>query len=426
MGGLAFSSGEKPLFTPRMPRPVYDAVKQRCTAVLGELYHYVGTPIEGPDKNDFGDVDMVVARPRDESSSSASIHDALDVIVAALGATRAIVFERAPSSLALPWPAAAMPVNTDDTHGETERYVQVDVRICASPEALRWLLFKHAHGDIWNILGSLIRAYGLTVDEDALWLRVAEIEAVDRNRAKVLLSKDPDRVLDFLGLPPARFWEGQFACADDMYEYVALCRMFWVPRRCADDDAVAGGGADVGKLKSNDRRRLKQRPTFRRWVDDFVPRCRAAGRFSAPQTTRDAITSEALSRFDAEPAFTARRDAFLQERQALVIRDYVIKPAAAAAPVPGPPPAASADAVAATYRACLSKALRAIVLDDDGTYGVVPGETLRGADGLFVVERVEAFVARCRDEVGAVAMERHRQKYEAHRLARNNKAGGVK
>ncbi len=61
-------------------------------------------------------------------------------------------------------------------------------------------LFKHAHGDIWNLLGSTIRPFGLTVDEDALWLRIPEIEKFDRKKAKIRLTSDPVEVIRFLGL----------------------------------------------------------------------------------------------------------------------------------------------------------------------------------------------------------------------------------
>ncbi|KJZ73310.1 hypothetical protein HIM_07314 [Hirsutella minnesotensis 3608] len=409
MGGSAFSSEEHNLYTPRMPRPVYNAVRDRCVSILADLYDSVAAPLEGPEKTDFGDLDLVLACPKTESASTLQ---ALQEIVNALGAEKSILYENSSSNLALPWPAAAAdgtPLEDDVVAGEKKKHVQVDVRICDSPEAQRWILFKHAHGDIWNVIGSVIRPYGLTADETALWIRVPEIEETNRNRAKVRLTADPDQVLDFLGLPAARFWEGPFASADDMYEYVAQCRMFHVPPAVAA--AAQASEDDAKSLKTNDRRRMRQRPTFRRWVDDFTARCRAEGRFATPRTDRAQVTAEALARFGAEAEYTARRDAYLLETQEHMVWTDVIK--GGVAPVTDP-----SDMVAVTHRACLVKALKAIVLEGDESYGVVPRESLRAPSGFLHVDRVRSFMERQGADVGEAAMQRHRQKSAEHMAAK--------
>lgn len=66
MGGLAFSKGPDPLYTPRMPRDVYQYVREHCHALLRELFVVVATPIDGPGKSDFGDIDIFVATKRED------------------------------------------------------------------------------------------------------------------------------------------------------------------------------------------------------------------------------------------------------------------------------------------------------------------------------------------------------------------------
>lgn len=133
------------------------------------------------------------------------------------------------------------------------------------------ILFKHAHGDIWNLVGSTIRPFGLTVDEEALWLRIPEIEAYDRNSAKVMLTKDPVAVLRFLGLAVDNFWEEPFPSVEAMFDYVTTCRLFWVRPMTEEDEGnvdgagVSGGEVGTKRLKHNDRRRMKGRPVYRRW-----------------------------------------------------------------------------------------------------------------------------------------------------------------
>ncbi|KYK54477.1 hypothetical protein DCS_06435 [Drechmeria coniospora] len=313
MGGSAFSSGSHPLSTPRMPKPVYEKVKASCHERLKELYDCVATPVHGPAKDDFGDVDIMLARPKHDDQT---LLRSLEVIGNALGAVQSLLSETSFSNYALPWPASI----SDPADGATteERHVQVDVRIFGTLDEMNWMLFKHAHGDVWNILGSTIRPYGLTIDETALWLRVPEIEKKNRKLAKVFLTSEPDDVIEFLGLPTGECWNQPFDSLEAMYEYVSCCRMMWVPPPSLNGDVGRGGGAEAGaedrKIRtSNDRRRMKGRPAFRKWFDDFHVQCRKEGRFAEQKTTREAITKEALTRFNAEAEFNHRRDAFVQQ-----------------------------------------------------------------------------------------------------------------
>lgn len=99
MGGSAFSSGDAPLATPRMPKEVHDAVRDRCHAALKELYHHVASPIPGSAKADFGDVDIIVGGPR--HGDGPGTRESLERVGAALGTRRAIIKENCASNFAL-------------------------------------------------------------------------------------------------------------------------------------------------------------------------------------------------------------------------------------------------------------------------------------------------------------------------------------
>jgi hypothetical protein len=104
MGGSAFASGPDPLRTPRVPLAVYLAVKSRCETILKQLYTHVATPIEGPGKRDFGDVDFLVTLPIPPLCSDRSGFVA-ETIGKALGALRIIEQKGSPTrNFALPWP----------------------------------------------------------------------------------------------------------------------------------------------------------------------------------------------------------------------------------------------------------------------------------------------------------------------------------
>ena len=165
MGGSAFSKGPNPLYTPRMAPDVYAAVKKRCHEVLRQLFICVATPIDGPGKSDFGDIDILVALEKrlvfpgiaNDHEAYQNNRDALGAVQFRLASEQAIMIKNQNSvNLAIPWPPHLLPHPGLPTSPQEprERYIQVDVRICESIHQLEWMLFKHAHGDIWNLLGS--------------------------------------------------------------------------------------------------------------------------------------------------------------------------------------------------------------------------------------------------------------------------------
>ncbi|KAK2608501.1 hypothetical protein QQS21_002963 [Conoideocrella luteorostrata] len=403
MGGSAFTTGGRTLHTPRMPKSIYEHVKSKCHSILREHYTCVASPIEGPAKLDFGDIDILVAWPKEQAADTKA---ELEKIADLLDATDAILTEKKCSSnFAIPWPqeldgAGAEP----ETH---QKHIQVDVRVCPTLDHLQWILFKHAHGDIWSILGSTIRPFGLTLDDEALWLRIPEVEAFNKTMAKIFLTVEPAEVLRFLGLPIDDIWDVPFSSLKDMFEYVTECRMFRVlPQhigitQCEDLTVTTD---DPRKLKSNDRRRMSKRPAFREWIDEFLPECRREGRFLERRTSRKEITREAIERFNVGDEYSSRRRKLLLERQ----RDFIFRDVIKGA-IPQPD---HLDSRAMLFRGCQVKALKRIILEGDKSFGVQPEESLTDEDGLFNMKRVAKFIAKHKNEVGKAAIQLHQQRYD--------------
>ncbi|ETS06744.1 hypothetical protein M419DRAFT_94464 [Trichoderma reesei RUT C-30] len=414
MGGSAFAQGQNPLFTPRMPKEVYDATKTRCEKILLDLYSCVESPLEGPAKTDYGDIDFLVASPKSDAAKGAL---AIPAIAQALGAERKIVAggTEPAASLAIPWPEDGKDEvgkekdnkekdskdddnkQKDDTKEPAKKYIQVDVRVCETEDKLRWMLFKHGHGDFWNVVGSIIKPYGLTVDDTAMWLRVPEIEEHNRRRARIFLTSDPTKVMDFLGMRMEGYWDKAFSSMEELYEYSTSCRLMYVNPTPPEPDN------EEAKLKARDRRRMNFRPVFRKWLDEFIPECRRLSRFSEQKFTREQITEEAFAAFGVEEEFNTRRDKFLAEKQKEHIWNSCIKGA-----VPDPK---SGDHFDILYRSCLVKALKKIILEDDTSYGIVPLKSLKKPDGMYDVERVEDFIAKNQESVGKAAIARHHSAY---------------
>ena len=173
-----------------------------------------------------------------------------------------------------------------------EKYIQVDIHICANEVIYNWHLFHEAHGDLWNMLGGIIRPLGLTCASNGLHLRIKEVEPYNKLQSRVRMTDDPARVLDYLGLDSNKYWT-PFMSWDDMMAYAATCRVHnpgrWSSRDkqegkeeehedSTEETKVVDGPKKVEltedkptQLKHNDRARAAKRPAFHYWIDTYLP-----------------------------------------------------------------------------------------------------------------------------------------------------------
>lgn len=77
MGGRAFGAVLPLAAFPRIPPAVYRNLKAHLYPKLSELYTWVGVPSEAPEKLDYGDLDFVVAVPKNQSLSHQVIKEVL-------------------------------------------------------------------------------------------------------------------------------------------------------------------------------------------------------------------------------------------------------------------------------------------------------------------------------------------------------------
>lgn len=291
MGGNAFTSGSTPLQTPRMPPHLYFRLRDQYLALLSTLYAQVATPIEAPSKISYGDIDILVSQPKSASHST-------ECLAKTLHAERKLVPSgSATSSFALPYPDFP------------DNYVQLDVHLCP-PSAFHWEVFQQSHGDLWSLLGTTIRPFGLTANDTGLHLRIAEIEGLNRKRSLVFLTNEPDVVLHFLGLDLETYGR-PFESVEAMYEYVCGCRFFRGETYIRSD------------LKANDRKRMAQRELYRRFVDVWLPENETRGRTQIGMDaglTKGDVVEAVLSRFGKRQEYEERIEEWRKERQELLIK----------------------------------------------------------------------------------------------------------
>ncbi|KAK2772605.1 hypothetical protein CKAH01_13901 [Colletotrichum kahawae] len=476
MGGSVFTAGDRPLNTPRMPPEVYERVKAECHAALRKIYLCVASPIEGPAKRDYGDIDILVALERSiilggshsdyQPFGKDGKKDACKAIQEALGAPF-LKIENQTDHYAVRWPDASPLAEGDDTSTSSpERYCQIDIAICDNLEQVHWKLFKHAHGDLWSILGTIIRPYGLTVDEESLWVRIVEMEKFDKKRARVLLTQDPYEILSFLGLAAdSHIWDSAFESLEDMYEYAATCRFFCSLPLSAQSSPAAPATptstvssaattsvkspasssslppstpasaipssrspaaappatpstqtststADVQtpepskkKLNHSDRKRMNSRKAYSDFINEFIPQCRKEGRFIQVPGTIKSVRAEAFERFPGvKEVFEARHIDFLNDQDILTIMAKLKSSWI--------PAIDTTDPRQCQYRGCQTKALKRIIFEGNDSYGgIVPEEPLKDGSGRWNVDRVEEFVKKHMDAIGIIAYEQNQQAY---------------
>lgn len=299
MGGKAFANGPSKLPTPRMPPFVYHHLRQKYLSILSALYGHVDSPAEVPEKSSHGDIDILVSSPRDPAHPPTTAF-----LVTTLSAVKAIDSETL-KSFAVPYP------------DEPGVFVQVDVQICTTPSLFGWQLFHTSYGDLWNILGTSIRSFGLTANENGLHVRIPEMEADERAKSLLFLTSEPDAVLRFVSLNVAEYRAG-WTNVEDMFAFLARNRFMtkeaYVPR----------------ELKANDRKRLGKRDIYRRFVQDWVPsweECGGAADFPQKEgeddkerneiqkARRTALLQEALDRFGKRDEYDAKVCEWMEKRK---------------------------------------------------------------------------------------------------------------
>ncbi|KAK4177655.1 hypothetical protein QBC36DRAFT_370992 [Triangularia setosa] len=398
MGGSAFSDLENPPNTPRMPTDVYKQVKASCHAALGKLFVNVATPVEGPAKADHGDIDILVVNERRltlQDTEEDTVPSPLPTLHAKIREALGAEYYKAvhnTTNLAIPWPGS-----------NGQKHIQVDVRICKNFEELNWYLFKHGHGDLWNLLGSTIRPFGLTVDESALWICIPEIEKFDRKKAKILLTRFPTAILNFLGLSLEPFESGgPFPTVEALYTYVTTCRYFFVrpasEENYIDGAGLIGGQEGVKKLKSNDRQRMRQRAVYRKWIEEYIPSLREQGLHVrsgvSVKEMRANIQEDAFAAFDVEAEWNERLKEWHLQKNVGATRKLIKE-------------IIPADVKDVNYRGCLLSGLKKIIIEDGDPAGFesVSRPNFKDEDGLYDEEVIRRFVEEKMDEVGKVAWE---------------------
>ncbi|KAK5216844.1 hypothetical protein LTR72_010214 [Exophiala xenobiotica] len=273
MGGSVFK--QSGLDTPRMPEHIYTYTCKRVENLLRKHFVCFGHATEAPAKENYGDVDIFVALPVDEGLWSGDETQNGALLSFLLGGKE---WKHTQGStayhLALKWPEeedlqkenktkAAKPkenktaltaINANVM--DKNKYIQVDIQICPTIASFDWHIFFQAHGDLWSMLGGVIRPYGLTCNNTGLHIRIGEVEKQNKAQARVLMTDHPDLVLKYLGLDADAYGK-PFKTRDALMAYVASCR-FHDPMR------------EIS-MRGKNEERVEKRKMYGAWSKEYLP-----------------------------------------------------------------------------------------------------------------------------------------------------------
>jgi hypothetical protein len=295
MGGRAFPD----LRVPRMNQQVYEDVKQTALKTLSTRYVDATAMPEAPGKSDHGDVDLVIELP-------SSMPFPVQQVALDLGAIRTKTNH----------PTYSFAIPLDNARQDLQTCAQVDIQVCLTGD-LAWTIFLHGYGDLGSILGSFNHGCGFTSKNDGFFVRIKEQEAQNWSASQVFLSKDPDLVMEFLGLDKHRYRRG-FESERQLFDWAVSSRLF--------------NRKSVEKRKDNSemRSRMEKRPMFRRFMSKYLPDLQDVNADNLE--TRDTLTNAALLLFDKEDEYNARRTKVLienaEEHAWFVIKTTILTPLA--------------------------------------------------------------------------------------------------
>ena len=279
------------------------SLREEYVKRLRTIYDQVDSPIEGPGKATFGDIDLIVASPSPSGFANlgAKFTTADErAAYSALFNTHACIFSPGNATLAIQHPTLP------------SAYVQLDIS-SVQPDLFEWSLFIHAHGDIWNLLSTSLRPFGLLVTTMGFYVSEPNIATFDKRRSRLFLTAQPSEVLEFLGLDRNEFYRKDgFESVERMFEFVCEMRFFRKSAYVKD------------RLKANDRARMGKRDTYRKFVEEWVaslPDLEEEGEHL--EQTRKSVLEEALERWDKGQEWEELRRVWAAERHDLALKKYL-------------------------------------------------------------------------------------------------------
>ncbi|GAB7330629.1 hypothetical protein MBLNU13_g02201t1 [Cladosporium sp. NU13] len=341
MGGNVFmhsaAEGHPSLKTPRMDPKTYQTLKEQYTQLLWTSLpnsRSIATAMDAPGKPDYGDIDIIVISDHDVDWAKVAAE------VGAVAWVNRGTDDKPNCSLAVHIDGSrsihspVKYIQTSDNHPlqlkpsseiDDKDYAQIDVvKIGSALED--WTGFYSSYGDLAGMLGRIVTNFGFDITETGLRLRLKEWDDSSleewkhfnprKDEGKMMLSADPDEVMNFFGLNVKRYRES-FHTKEEIFQWLSESEL--ACHECIERERTV---APSREEKKTDRSMFNE--FLKVWLPAHLKARKAAS--STPERATEEVSrtsvsklreqylEAALSRFDKQNEYTALHQNLLHKR----------------------------------------------------------------------------------------------------------------
>ena len=207
---------------------------------------------------------------------------------------------------------------------EGDIFFQLDIQTCKKG-SLEWASVIYGYGDIWHIIGSTVTRFDLAIDDAGLHARVKKIEGGSRKDCRLLLTSNPQEMMDFLGLDGLKYEQG-FCSLDELCDWAVSMPSF--QRKVFQKETT-----------SADQQRIREkRPIYAKFVTEWLPQAMSSnGRVDEDKTRVTSVDAgkdslnKALSRFQKRDDY----ERLVENQGKVAMKDAMWKKIARVLPLQG-------------------------------------------------------------------------------------------
>lgn len=287
---------------------------------------------EHPEKLSFGDMDVILCDPqgnqlRGKSNIRELRADIAQIIGTERNWTRGI--ECGYFGLEIPqeilglaedgWVERAREEYADKQNVATGIYIQVDIEIVSVPSQFPYAIMISAHATLLPILRFGLRPAGFVFLPKGLLVRMPEAYDLKEGWTRppmVFLSNDPEKILEFFGLP-INTWCETFKSSEEYWRRVTKVKYFSRQYLDNSDGHILDEDWECDDIMKKKKKPsfvsyygyCQQRPAWQEFLEEWFPQHPEIG---AAPVCRDLAFQDALDFFGATATYHRHREEWLE------------------------------------------------------------------------------------------------------------------
>jgi len=227
MGGHAIKS----VPISRMNASMYKTIENDILSILKKYFNHYMTIIPKPEKEDYGDMDILYVVNNDINI--------IDIIKKEFNPVEIV-----PNGALL----CSIAYNYENL------YYQLDFIGCSSIEQYISSGFYYSYGDLGGIIGRMCDTAGIKFGHDGLWLYYSQNGNTNANAIYVHLTHNIEKICNFLNLDYDIYNKG-FTCVVDVFNWICKSSYFYT------------NIFDYNKLNHDHKKRTIKRPMYQQFIN---------------------------------------------------------------------------------------------------------------------------------------------------------------